>query len=70
MKLSSRNPRRRQASLASPAILYGKTATPMADPLNIAQGSSDMFQLQDLSMDDMAMPLDGEDNLVIDVDLK
>ena len=29
-----------------------------------------MFQLQDLSMDDMAMPLDGEDNLVIDVDLK
>ena len=68
VKLNARDPRRRQVSLASTASLYGRTATPMADPMNIAQGSSDMFRLQDLSMEDAAMPSEGEDNLVIDVD--
>ena len=40
----------------------------MADPHNIAQGSSEVFQLRDLSMEDVSIPSDAEDNLVINVD--
>ena len=68
VKLSARDPRQCQVSLASPASLYGRTMTPIADPLNIAKGRSDMFQLQDLLMEDVSMPSKGEDNLVIIID--
>ena len=67
-KISGRDPRRRQVSLASPTRLYGRAETPMADPHNIAQGSSEVFQLRDLSMEDVSIPSDAEDNLVINVD--
>ena len=68
VKLSSRDPRQRRVSLASPVILYGRTAAPMVYPSNVAQGTLDVIQLQDLSMD--AMASDGEDNLVIDVNME
>ena len=66
MKLGSRDPRHRLVSLASPIVLYGRTAASMVDPSNVAQGTMDVIRLQDLSMD--AMASDSEGNLVIDVD--
>ena len=68
VKLRSRDPRRRQVFLVDPVILYGRTETPMADPQNISQGSSEVFLLRDLSMEDVSIPSEGEDNLVLDVD--
>ena len=67
-KLSSRDPRQHRVSLTSPAVLYGRSATPMVDTSNVAHGTLDGMRLRDLSMD--AMMSDGEDNLVIDVDLE
>ena len=43
-RFRSSDPRLHHVSLASPASLYGRTTTPMADPQNIAQGSVDVFQ--------------------------
>ena len=40
----------------------------MADPQNIAQGCLEVFLLRDLLMEDVSIPLDGEDRLVINVD--
>ena len=68
VKLSPRDPRQHWVSLTSPAILYGRAAAPMMDSSNVAQGTLDGMRLQDLSMD--AAISDGEDGLVIDVDLK
>ena len=62
-KFSARDPRLRHVSLASLLSLYERTATPIADPQNIAQGSADVFQFRDLSME-------GEDSLIIGFDDK
>ena len=40
-RLSTRDPRTRHVSLASPTSLYGRAETPMANPQNISQGCSD-----------------------------
>ena len=67
-KSGGRDPRLRQVSLASPTSLYGRAETPMADPQNIAQGCSETQLLRDLLTEDVSLPLEGEDRLVIDVD--
>ena len=66
-RLSARDPRLRQGSLASPASLYGRAETPMADPQNIAQGCSEAL-FRDHGTDDISLPSDGEDRLIIDVE--
>ena len=67
-RLSGRDPRLRRVALASPASLYGRAETPMADPQNIAQRCSDAHLFRDLSTDDISLPSEGEDWLVIDVE--
>ena len=64
-RLSTRDPRTRHVSLASPTSLYGRAETPMADLQNIAQGHSDGL-FQGLSTEEVSLPSDGEDKLVID----
>ena len=66
-RLSTRDPRTRQVSLASPTSLYGRAETPMADPQNIAQGCSDDL-FRDLATEEVSLPSDEEDRLVIDVE--
>ena len=39
----------------------------MADPQNIAQGCSEAL-FRDLATDDISLPSDGEDRLIIDVE--
>ena len=39
----------------------------MANPQNIAQGCSEAL-FRDLAMDDISLPSDGEDRLIIDVE--
>ena len=67
-KLGGRGPRLRQVSLASPASLYGRAETPMADRKNIAQGCSDASLFRDLLTDDVSLPLEGEDRLIMDLE--
>ena len=66
-RLSTRDPRTRQVSLASPTSLYGRAETPMADPQNIAQGCSDDL-FRDLATEEVSLPSDEEDRLVINVE--
>ena len=66
-RLSTRDPRRRQVSLASPTSLYGRAETPMADPQNIAQRCSDAL-FRDLATEEASLPSDGEDRLIIDLE--
>ena len=66
-RLSTRDPRMRQISLAIPTRLYGRAETPMSDPQNIAQGCSDAL-FRDLATEKVSLPSDGEDRLIIDVE--
>ena len=68
-RLSTRDPRTRHVSLASPTSLYGRAETPTADPQNIAQGCSDDL-FRGLLTEEVSLPSDGEDKLVIDVEDK
>ena len=38
-KINNRDPRRRLVTIASPATLYGATASPTADPVNVAESA-------------------------------
>ena len=67
-KSGGRDPRLRQVSLASPTSLYGRAETPMADPQNIAQGCSEAHLFRGLLTEDVSLPSEGEDRLVINVD--
>ena len=66
-RLSTRDPWTRHVSLASPISLYGRAETPMADPQNIAQGCPDPL-FRDLAKEEVSLPSDGEDRLIIDVE--
>ena len=46
--------------------MYGRAETPIADPHNIAQGCSDAL-FRDLATEEVSLPSDGEDRLIIDV---
>ena len=64
---STRDPRTRHVSVASPLSLYGRAETPMADQQNIAQSRPDGL-FQGRSNEEVSLPSDDEDRLVINVE--
>ena len=66
-RLSTRDPRTRHVSVASPLSLYGRAETPMADQQNIAQTRPDGL-FHGLSTEEVSLPSDDEDRLVINVE--
>ena len=66
-RLSTRDPRTRYVSVASPLSLYRKPEAPMADQQNIAQSRPDGL-FHGLSTEEVSLPSDDEDRLVINVE--
>ena len=63
-RLSTRDPRTTDVSLASPISLYRRAGTPMAHLHNIVQSRTDKL-FQSSSNNEVTLPSDGEDKLVI-----
>ena len=62
-KISSRDPRQRSVTLASPSTLYETTMSPMANPLKVNQPANGGSHPAHTPMEES----DGEPSLVIDI---